>query len=53
LLQVWSGSAVAQLKSGGTPLAEVYAAVHLALAAILIGGALIYAFSHEDPGRSR
>lgn len=53
LLQVWSGSAVAQMKASGLPPADVYASVHLALAAILIGAALIYAFSHEDPSRNR
>lgn len=53
LLQVWSGSAVARMKASGMPAADVYANVHFALATILIGAALIYAFSHEDPSRSR
>lgn len=53
LLQVWSGSAVAQMKASGMSPGDVFASVHLALAAILTGAALFYAFSHEDPNRSR
>jgi MFS family permease len=53
LLQVWSGSAVAHMKASGLPSADVYGNVHLALAAILIGAALVYTFSHEDLSRSR
>lgn len=53
LLQVWSGSAVARMKASGLPAGEVYASVHLALAAILTAAALIYAFAHEDPERPR
>lgn len=47
LLQVWSGGYVRDLKATGLPAAEVFSYIHQALAAILLGAAIIYAFTQD------
>lgn len=48
LLQVWSGTYVADLAAQGLRPADVYAALHFALAAVLLSAAFVYLFS-KDP----
>lgn len=46
-LQAWSGTFVTRLKGQASSPQDLFAALHLTLAAILIAGAVIYAFTRE------
>lgn len=49
LLQVWSGSYVGRLKASGLSAADVFCALHLVFAGVLLAATLIYAFAREEP----
>lgn len=51
ILQRWSGTYVDRLEGDGLAASGVYARVHLALAAVLLLAALLYAFAREQDSK--